>query len=253
MASKSTISFLRSLQQKKFRNEEGLFIVEGPKMIAEVMKSDFNIRQLYATSSWAPDQHSSFPVEIITEAEMERVSGLQTPNKVLAVVEMPVVNGPVNSFLDGMHLLLDQIQDPGNLGTIIRIADWFGVTSVICSPDTAEVFNPKVIQASMGSVFNVKIHYSPLADVLLKNVDGNKWPVYATLLSGENIYKSELDSSCFVILGNESRGVNPILNTFITQGIQIPRPSNKSSKAESLNVAVAAGIVCSEYARKNNP
>ena len=251
MASKSTISFLRSLQQKKFRNEEGLFIVEGPKMVSELLKSDFKVRQLYATSSWMPDQHTSLPLEIVTEAEMERVSGLQTPNKVLALVEMPILEGPVNELSKGLHLLLDQIQDPGNLGTIIRIADWFGVTSIICSPDTADVFNPKVIQASMGSVFNMKIHYSSLADVLLKNVDGNKWPVYATLLSGENIYNSEMDTSCFVILGNESRGVNPVLNAFITQGIHIPRPANKSSKAESLNVAVAAGIVCSEYCRKN--
>lgn len=253
MASKSTISFLRSLQQKKFRNEEGAFIVEGPKMVAEVLKSDFKVRQLYATSSWTPEQHLSSPLEIITETEMERVSGLQTPNKVLAVVEMPVLEGPVSSLLSGMHLLLDQIQDPGNLGTIIRIADWFGVTSVICSPDTADVFNPKVIQSSMGSVFNVKIHYRSLADVLLKNADGNKWPVYATLLSGNDIYNTEMKASSLVILGNESRGVNPVLNAFITQGIFIPRPPNKSSKAESLNVAVAAGIVCSEYCRKNNP
>ena len=251
MASKSTISYLRSLQQKKFRNEEGVFIVEGPKMVSEVLKSDFKVRQLYATSSWTPDQHSSLSLEIITEAEMERISGLQTPNKVLAVVEMPALEGPVDLLAQGLHLLLDQIQDPGNLGTIIRIADWFGVSSIICSPDTADVFNPKVIQASMGSVFNVKVHYTSLADVLLKNTDGNKWPVYATLLSGENIYNADMADSCFVILGNESRGVNPILNAFITQGIQIPRPLNKQSKAESLNVAVAAGIVCSEYCRKN--
>jgi TrmH family RNA methyltransferase len=251
MASKSTISYLRSLQQKKFRNEEGVFIVEGPKMVSEVLKSDFKVRQLYATSSWTPDQHSSLSLEIITEAEMERISGLQTPNKVLAVVDMPALEGPVDLLAKGLHLLLDQIQDPGNLGTIIRIADWFGVTSIICSPDTADVFNPKVIQASMGSVFNVKVHYTSLADVLLKNTDGNKWPVYATLLSGENIYNADMADSCFVILGNESRGVNPILNAFITQGIQIPRPLNKQSKAESLNVAVAAGIVCSEYCRKN--
>jgi TrmH family RNA methyltransferase len=182
---------------------------------------------------------------------MDRISGLQTPNKVLAVVEMPALEGPVDLLAQGLHLLLDQVQDPGNLGTIIRIADWFGVSSVICSPDTADVFNSKVIQASMGSVFNVKVHYTSLADVLLKNTDGNKWPVYATLLSGENIYNADMADSCFVILGNESRGVNPILNAFITQGIQIPRPLNKQSKAESLNVAVAAGIVCSEYCRKN--
>ncbi|MFN5347258.1 MAG: TrmH family RNA methyltransferase [Bacteroidota bacterium] len=251
MASKSTISFLRSLQQKKFRNEEGLFIVEGPKMVSEVLKSDFKVKQLYATSNWTPDQNTSLPIEILSDAEMERVSGLQTPNKVMAVVELPILEGPVNTLSNGLHLLLDQIQDPGNLGTIIRIADWFGVSSVICSSDTADVFNPKVIQASMGSVFNVKVHYSSLADVLLKNANGNKWPVYATLLTGEEIYNTGFAESSFVILGNESRGVNPILNSFITKGIHIPRPSNKPSKAESLNVAVAAGIVCSEYCRKN--
>lgn len=251
MASKSTISFLRSLQQKKFRNEEGLFIVEGPKMVSEVLKSDFKVKQLYATNKWTPNDHTSLPIEIVSEAEMERISGLQTPNKVLAVIEMPVIDSAFNELHNGLHLLLDQIQDPGNLGTIIRIADWFGISSVICSLDTADVFNSKVIQASMGSVFNVKIHYTSLADVLLKNIEGNKWPVYATLMTGENVYHTDFAESCFVLLGNESRGVNPILSSLISQGIHIPRPINKQSKAESLNVAVAAGIVCSEYNRKN--
>ncbi|MFM7015249.1 MAG: TrmH family RNA methyltransferase [Bacteroidota bacterium] len=252
MASKSTISFLRSLQQKKFRNEEGLFVVEGPKLVSEVLRSSFKVKHLYATSSWIQD-NGNIPIEILSETEMERVSGLQTPNKVIALVEMPNLSHSVTHLADGLHLLLDQIQDPGNLGTIIRIADWFGVSSIICSPDTADVFNPKVIQATMGSIFNQNIVYSSLVDLLANNVSTLKWPVYATLLEGDSIYESKMEASCFVILGNESRGVNPILNSFITNGIHIPRPKNKSSRAESLNVAVAAGIVCSEYCRKNNP
>jgi TrmH family RNA methyltransferase len=253
MASKSTISFLRSLQQKKFRNQEGLFIVEGPKMVSEVLKSSFIVKHIYAVDEWNPESNIKVPLEIISNSEMEKVSGLQTPNKVLAVIEMPDLTGPVPNLEVGLHLLLDQIQDPGNLGTILRIADWFGVQSVICSPDTADVFNPKVIQSTMGSLFNLKIHYSSLVDVLVKNIDNAQWPVYATLLEGESLYNCNLESSCFVILGNESKGVNPLLNSFITKGIHIPRPKKGRSKAESLNVAVAAGIVCSEYARKNNP
>ncbi len=253
MASKSTISFLRSLQQKKFRNQEGLFIIEGPKMVSEALKSSFVVKNIYAVDAWNPELNIKVPLEIISNSEMEKVSGLQTPNKVIAVVEMPAVTGPVPNLEPGIHLLLDHIQDPGNLGTILRIADWFGVQSVICSPDTADVFNPKVIQSTMGSLFNLKIHYSSLIDVLVKNIDNTKWPVYATFLEGESIYNSHLESNCFIVLGNESKGVNPILNSFITKGIHIPRPDNGRSKAESLNVAVTAGIVCSEYARKNNP
>lgn len=253
MATKSTISYLRSLQQKKVRNEEQVFVVEGPKLVSEVLKSQFNVVQIYATQAWIRDAGVKVPVEIISEGEMERVSGLQTPNKVLAVVKMPDLNGPVPELTPGIHLLLDQIQDPGNLGTIIRIADWFGINSIVCSPDTADIYNPKVIQSTMGSIFNVMVYYSSLVDVLVRNSEKDKWPVYATLLEGESVYESDLNSSCFVILGNESRGVNPVLTPFITKGIHIPRPKNKSSKAESLNVAIAAGIICSEYCRKNNP
>jgi TrmH family RNA methyltransferase len=253
MASKSTISFLRSLQQKKFRNEEGLFVVEGPKMVSEVIKSSFIVKSIFATQEWTPDPKLNVPLETITQAEMEKVSGLQTPNKVIAVVEMPDLTKPILKHEPGLHLLLDQIQDPGNLGTIIRIADWFGITSIICSHDTADVFNPKVIQSTMGSIFHSNIHYTSLVDVLANNASRDKWPVYATLLQGENIYSAEMSSSCFVILGNESKGVSALLSSFITKGIHIPRPSNGNSKAESLNVAVAAGIVCSEYCRKNNP
>ena len=185
MASKSTISFLRSLQLKKFRHQEGLFVVEGPKLVSDLLKSDFKVRQLYALSEWERPSGLNTEVEIISPSEMERVSSMQTPNKVMAVVEMPDLTGPVPALQEGLHLLLDQIQDPGNLGTIIRIADWFGVSSIICSMDTADLFNPKVLQATMGSVFHTNIYYSSIADVLLNNANSKRWPVYATKLNGE--------------------------------------------------------------------
>ena len=250
MASRSTISFLRSLQQKKFRAEEGCFVVEGPKLVTEVLQSDFTVLKLYATAAWdISSLKAEIEMELLTEKEIGQVSNLQTPNKVIAVVKTPAQHQPVIPQ-SGLHLMVDQVQDPGNLGTIIRIADWFGIASIFCSDDTVEAFNPKVVQSTMGSIFRVPVYYGSLPDILMKNVAATNLPVFATLLDGENLYHSELSKNGFIIMGNESRGLNKILLPFITKGLKIPSSENWGAKAESLNVAVATGIVCAEFRRQ---
>ncbi|MFN8153362.1 MAG: RNA methyltransferase [Bacteroidia bacterium] len=253
MLSKPVIKQLRSLHLKKFREEEGVFLVEGPKMVNEVLVSrKWNVRAIYALSSWKkPAGTLPCPVTEISEKELEQISSLQQPNKVVAVVDIPSDSKtPVTLPETGLFLLLDQIQDPGNLGTIIRIADWFGMKDVFCSPDTADCFNPKVIQSTMGSLFRVSVHYLPLTDLLVKNAKGHQLPVYATMLNGKDIYTEPLKRDGLIILGNESRGVNPVLLPFVTNTILIPSKSTDYTGAESLNVAVAAGIVCAEFFRQ---
>ena len=253
MLSKPVIKHLRSLHLKKFREEEGLFLVEGPKMVKEVMSNpDWMVKEVFATPEWKKPA-TTLPVRIteISAKELEQISALQQPNKVVALVEMPAtVRKPVDAPLTGLFLLLDQIQDPGNLGTIIRIADWFGMSDVFCSPDTVDCFNPKVIQSTMGSLFRVKVHYLPLIDLLVKNSQAAQLPVYATQLDGSDIYTQKLERNGFIILGNESRGMNPVLRPFVTSSLFIPSNSKGYDGAESLNVAVATGIVCAEFFRQ---
>ncbi|CAN5557558.1 RNA methyltransferase [soil metagenome] len=251
MASKTIISFLRSLHQKKFRLEHGLFLVEGPKMVNELLHSEFEVGQIYATNDWEiPSGLKDVKVEIITNKELDQVSAMQTPHKVLATVKIPVTHAQLPLPKQGLHLLVDHIQDPGNLGTIIRIADWFGCSSICCSPDTVDLFNPKVVQATMGSIFRVGVYYGSLPDLLINNAAAGKLPVYATLLEGESVYSQEITNDGFIILGNESKGMNPLLMPFVSAAIRIPSASPSKNKAESLNVAIATGIICAEFRRQ---
>ncbi len=252
MLSKAVIKRLRSLQFKKNRDESGLFPVEGPKMVHELLRSDkWSVSEIYATDEWQPVPGCS-SVHLISENELAQISGQKNPNKVFAVAKMPAGSVTTTLPASGMFLLLDQIQDPGNLGTIIRIADWFGASGIFCSPDTVDVFNPKVIQSSMGSVFRILPVYTSLADLLKKNLEQNNFPVYATHLKGENLFTTDLSKDALIILGNESRGLNPILLPFISQSLLIPSKSKAGDTADSLNVAIAAGIFCSEWLRRFN-
>jgi len=255
MLTKTEIKWIRSLSQKKFREKEGCFIVEGPRLVNELLASgDFLIRRIYCTSGWNPPvQSRNLPISMIDEESLSRISGLESPNKVIAVVELPVGSKGLLSVPppgEGVYLLLDQIQDPGNLGTIIRIADWFGISGVFCSLNTVELFNPKVIQSTMGSIFRVPVIYTSLADLLVKNATGSRRPVYATTLSGDDVFKAELSSSAFMIMGNEGRGIDPLLMPFVSKELFIPGKSVNSTGAESLNVAVATGIICAELTRR---
>jgi TrmH family RNA methyltransferase len=246
MISKSQISFIKSLHQKKIRKEHGLFIVEGLKSIQEFINSEYVVDSVYCTENLMPKldnlSRKIKPVGI-TESELSRISALSTPQAILAIVQIPQQTDLNIKKLDGSFILaLDGVQDPGNLGTIIRTADWFGLNTILCSKDTAEVYNPKVVQASMGSLSRVNIIYTDLGDVFSKiNI-----PVYGAVLNGKSIYETDFGQEGIILLGNEGNGINEYLIEKINYPITIPR----YGKAESLNVAISASIFCSELRRK---
>ena len=246
MLSKSQINLLKSLQHKKFRREHGLFIVEGHKSIAEFIDSPYQIEAIYHTTTFDSkvlklSQKINFCEISVTE--LEKISSLKTPQEVLALIKTPNWPALQHDQLEGkFSLVLDGIQDPGNMGTIIRIADWFGIGDIICSDGTVDAYNPKVVQACMGSLARVKVHYTPLADFLAKI----KLPVFGALLDGENIYDTNFGQEGLVIMGNEGNGLRPEIAKLVSKAITIPR----IGKAESLNVAIATALFCSEITRK---
>lgn len=236
MISRNDIKYIQSLCHKKFRQQEDLFIAEGPKVVDELLQSDYWVKNIYATRDWiAQNTEKKMAAIEITDIELGRISALQTPHQVLAVVERK--QPAVVQFNNQWTLMLDAIQDPGNLGTIIRIADWFGIKNIICSEDTAELYNPKVIQSTMGSFVRVNLSYQPLSEVLEKaNV-----PVYGAVLNGENVYTSGKQQEGILIIGNEGKGMRKELLPFVTHPVTIPRMGG----AESLNAGVATGIIIS--------
>jgi TrmH family RNA methyltransferase len=245
MPGKQKAKYIQSLGQKKHRDEEGLFVAEGPKVVAELLEAaGANILEIYAVKEWL--NHSRLPattrvVEEVTEDELGRLSQMKTPHQVIAVVKQFGEQSPAN--LEGrVSLVLDTIQDPGNMGTIIRIADWFGISQLICSPDCADVYNPKVVQATMGSLARVRTYYTDLLPWLQKQENIRK---YATALEGKDVTKMNALVEGLVIIGNESRGVSADLLALANEKITIPR----KGKAESLNAAVAAGIILFQLAR----
>ena len=247
MISKSQISFIKSLHQKKIRKERGLFIVEGLKSIQEFINSEYLVDSVYCTEYLMPKldnlSRKIKPV-IISESELSRISTLSTPQAILAVVQIPKHTEVNIKKLESSFLLaLDGVQDPGNLGTIIRTADWFGLNTILCSMDTAEVYNPKVVQASMGSLSRVNIIYTDLG-VLFSQTN---IPVYGALLDGKSIYETDFGQAGIILLGNEGNGISKDLLDKINYPITIPR----YGKAESLNVAISASIFCSELRRKS--
>jgi len=240
MISKNDVKYIQSLHHKKTRDKEGLFIAEGPKLLLELLSSQFEVKQLYALPVWMEQHPKINKATEITEGELEKITGLQAPNQVLAVFKQPALsNQPV---LQGcLSLVLDGIQDPGNMGTIIRIADWFGICQIIASEDTADVYNPKVVQATMGSIARVKVHYKKLPDWLAQTTV----PVYGALLNGENVYNTGEIKEGVLVIGNEGRGIRAEILPFIQKLLTIPG----RGKAESLNAAVATGIILSHIVK----
>ncbi len=240
MLNKNEIKYIQSLCQKKQRQEERLFLAEGTKLVDELLQSHFRIRKIYALPDWI-EQHSGITdVVTVSEIELQRISSLQTPNQVLAVVEQEQM-GEQPVFKKQLTLMLDGIQDPGNMGTIIRIADWFGIKQIIASEDSVELYNPKVIQSTMGGFLRVQVWYQPLADVLASA----KVPVYGALLDGENMFEEQPAKEGILVIGNESKGISKKILTYITHPIKIPRLGG----AESLNAAVATGIIVSHLTK----
>jgi TrmH family RNA methyltransferase len=259
MLTKSRLSLLRALRQKKYRNDHGLFVAEGDKLVPEILRSDFAVETVYATADWLKENSkiASKARETVTinKDELARISSLVTPQRVLAVVAIPQYTLEEKELLNHYSLLLDGIRDPGNLGTIIRIADWFGIKDIICSPDSAEAWNPKVVQASMGSLLRVRLHEMEPVKFLenLKAASGGKMPVvYGTFMEGENIYKTAFDAAGVIVIGNEANGISAETEKMIGKKITIPLVplyNNEKGRPESLNAAVATAIVCAEVRR----
>jgi len=241
MLSKSQIKLITSLKQKKFRQEHGLFVVEGIKTITELLASSLKLHALYTTETL----NSSAKNEVlVSETDLKRISFLKTPNKALAVFEIPKQPAIENK---GLIVALDDVRDPGNLGTIIRLCDWFGVKQLVCSNATVDCFNPKVIQATMGSITRVNISYVDL-ETFLKDVEA---PVFGAFMEGENVYQSALPTDAVLVMGNEANGVSKAVENLITEKITIPRFGDLQA-TESLNVATATAVLLSEFRRSGN-
>jgi len=239
MVSKSELKYIQSLSDKKVRLETGCFIAEGVKLVGEMIAAGYPIKAIYALDSWdAPD--TSIEVNRVEAFELEKMSLLQTPNQVVAVAKMPSKTDAIN-LTGKLTIVLDGIQDPGNLGTIIRIADWFGVQQIVASEDTVDVYNPKVIQATMGSFMRVSVAYKNIADWL----PTLQLPVYGALLEGENIFTTKLPKQGILVIGSEAKGIRENCIDFITHPVTIP----KIGGAESLNAGVATGIIVAQLTR----
>ena len=242
MVSKSQIKLIKSLTQKKFRNIHELFVVEGIKGINEFLISDYELVSVYSTGEKfnVPENQ----LIMIDEKELNKISSLKTPQKALAVFK---ISPTQQATVVGLVIALDGVRDPGNLGTIIRLCDWFGVENLICSKDTVDCYNPKVVQASMGSLPRVKIQYVDLIEFINQN---KNIPVLGTMLEGENIYSADLPESAIVVLGNEANGISLEMQKLLTQKLNIPQ-FGKIQETESLNVATATAVILSEFRRNS--
>ncbi len=249
MMTKAEIAMIRSLNDKRSRTEWGLFVAEGEKLVSELPGSGLHVRRLFLREDTVLENLAAFGVgaERVTAREMERISHLKSPQGALALVEIPPRQLPSDPGRK-LALALDGIQDPGNLGTILRLADWFGIREVFCSPQTADCFNPKVVQATMGAILRVGVHYCDLPR-LLTQCDV---PVYGTFLDGENIYRADLGVSPagIIVMGNEGNGITSEVAATVTRRLYIPPYPAGRPSSESLNVAVATAVVCSEFRRR---
>lgn len=240
MLSKNQIKLITSLQQKKYRKQQQLFFAEGIKVIQELLNSNFELEHLFVTDAFFPEVSKS-KISTITEAELKKISALTTPNNCLALFKIPNEQ-PISE--NGLIIALDDIRDPGNLGTILRLCDWFGIRQVVCSAETVDIYNPKVVQATMGSITRVNVVYTDLEQFIRKT----KLPVYGTFMDGENIYKSKLPNEGVIVMGNEANGISSEIEKLTENRITIPRFGDLQ-QTESLNVATATAIILSEFKR----
>jgi len=253
MISKNTIKLIKSLALKKFRHKHGLFLVEGEKNVTEALESETAVKRLFATDDYIQNNRELIKnadnSEEVTAGEIKKASLLKTPQNCLAICVLPDEEDLPKKPED-FSLYLDGVRDPGNLGTIIRTCDWFGIRQIFCSVDTVDIFNPKVIQATMGSFCRVKIFYANFEKVHEMAVNSGI-EVFGTFMNGYNIYKSQLPGKALVVMGNEGSGIREEIENTIAQKISIPRFIESSKKPESLNVAVTAAIICSEFKRNS--
>ena len=254
MISKNQLKYIRQLEQKKYRRREGCFVAEGTKVVGDLLQR-YRPEAVFATADWqAP---AGITPQLVTDDELRRISFLQHPQQVLALFPLPTLNYTLGSAASlreelstlnlKLTLALDGVQDPGNLGTIIRIADWFGISTIICSEDTVDAWNPKVVQATMGSIARVNIIYINLPE-FLDSLPAD-FPVYGTFLDGDNIYTQELTREGLIIMGNEGNGISDAVRAKVNRRLLIP-DFHQGETADSLNVAIATAITCSEFRRR---
>ncbi|MCU0350593.1 MAG: RNA methyltransferase [Flavobacterium sp.] len=242
MLSKNQIKLITSLQQKKYRKQHQLFFAEGIKVIEELLVSKFELQAIYTTELLDFDVATD-KIHTINTNELKKISALTTPNTCLAVFKIPMEKKLEEN---GLIVALDNVRDPGNLGTIIRLCDWFGITQLICSTETVDIYNPKVVQATMGSIGRVAVFYQDLAAFLKET----QLPVFGTFMEGENVYQKSLPQNGILVMGNEANGISESVSKSITQKLSIPR-FGKLQQTESLNVATATAILLSEFKRNN--
>ena len=249
MLSKNKIKYIRSLELKKNRKEERAFVAEGHKLVGDLL-GHFSCKLLVATRSWLDihPQVGADEVIEVTQEELTRASLQKTPQDVLAIFEQPEYPMNPEVISQSLCLALDDVQDPGNLGTIIRVADWFGIEHIFCSLGTVDVYNPKTIQATMGALARVKLHYCNLPSLIASLGDV---PVYGTFLDGKNIYGEDLGTYGLIVMGNEGKGVSQEVADMVNKRLYIPNYPPQRETSESLNVAMATGIVCAEFRRRD--
>jgi TrmH family RNA methyltransferase len=240
MVSKNQIKLITSLQQKKYRKQEQLFFAEGVKVVQELLNSNFELQDLFTTKEDFPSV-SKNKVHAVSDLELKKISALTTPNTCLAVFKIPKAKNFVES---GLILALDDVRDPGNLGTIIRLCDWFGIETLFCSEESVDIYNPKVVQATMGSISRVNVVYGSLEVFLTKT----KLPIFGTFMDGSKIYQEALPKEGVIVMGNEANGISPSVEKLVSERIAIPRFGNLQV-TESLNVATATAIILSEFKR----
>lgn len=257
MLSKARIKTIHSLEQKKYRRKEELFVAEGHKLVGELLAAGHKPSYICHTDLWQiprciKEECSplSCPIDIVTESELNSTSLLQHPQQVLALFPLPEWSLPTpETGTTRLILALDGVQDPGNLGTICRLADWFGIEDIICSNDTVDIFNPKAIQATMGAIARVKIHYTDLK-TFLSEASQHSTPIYGTFLDGRNIYERQLTPHGIIVMGNEGKGISPDIAQLVSDRLFIPNYPQERPTTESLNVAMATAITCAEFRRR---
>ena len=246
--SNNTIKFVASLSQKKYRDKEGCFIAEGNKCVRDTWDY-FKCRMLIATQNWYESYGNCTHMDVLqiaTRQQMQKMSQFSNPSDVIAVYETPEVSYTPQEVKENINIVLEGVQDPGNLGTIIRLADWYGIKNIFCNKQTVDVYNHKVIQATMGAISRVKLHYCDLEELIESFPEMD---VFGTTLDGENIYSTSLPDRCFVIFGNEGNGMSERLKAMTTRNLYIPSRVVDGSTSESLNVGLAAAITISEFCR----
>ncbi len=243
--SKNKIKYFASFGKKKTREEEGLFVVEGTKMVEELLNSSFTTECIVATEEWFSTHNQKCECYTASHDDIARISLLQNPQDVWALAHFPTETKEC-TIGSGLTLALDGVQDPGNMGTIIRLADWFGVEQILCSEDCVDTFNPKVVQATMGSVFRIPTHYVDLPNFLATC----KTPIFVADMEGENVYTTQIPLDAILVMGNEGNGISDAVAKCATNAIHIPSFNTTGKTSESLNVAVATAILCSEFCRR---